>query len=39
MTAIRIGVPLAASLALFCAVPAQAQQANLSFFVTSYGPG
>ena len=39
MTAIRIGVPLAASLALFCAVPAQAQQANMSFFVTSHGPG
>jgi hypothetical protein len=39
MTAIRIGVPLAACLALFSAVPAQAQQANMSFFVTSAGPG
>jgi len=39
MTAIRIGVPLAACLALICAVPAQAQQANMSFFVTSAGPG
>ena len=39
MTAIRIGVPLAACLALFGAVPAQAQQANMSFFVTSAGPG
>jgi len=39
MTAIRIGVPLAACLALVCAVPAQAQQANMSFFVTSAGPG
>ena len=39
MTAIRIGVPLAACLALFSALPAQAQQANMSFFVTSAGPG
>ena len=39
MTGIRIGVPLAACLALFCAAPAQAQQANMSFFVTSVGPG
>ena len=39
MTTIRIGVPLAACLALFAAVPAQAQQANMSFFVTSDGPG
>ncbi len=39
MTAIRIGVPLAACLALFGALPAQAQQANMSFFVTSAGPG
>jgi hypothetical protein len=39
MTAIRIGVSLAACLALICAVPAQAQQANMSFFVTSAGPG
>jgi hypothetical protein len=39
MTGIRIGVPLAACLAFVCAVPAQAQQANMSFFVTSAGPG
>jgi hypothetical protein len=39
MIAVRISVPLAACLALFCAVPAQAQQANMSFFVTSAGPG
>jgi len=39
MTAIRIGVPLAACLAMLCAVPVQAQQANMSFFVTSVGPG
>ncbi|HEY1474476.1 MAG TPA: lectin [Pseudolabrys sp.] len=39
MIAVRISVPLAASLALFCAAPAQAQQANMSFFVTSAGPG
>jgi hypothetical protein len=32
-------VPLATSLALFCAAPAQAQQANMSFFVTSVGIG
>jgi hypothetical protein len=39
MTAVRIGVPLAACLALFSAVPAQAQQTNMSFFVTSVGLG
>ena len=39
MTAVRIGVPLAACLAMFCAALAQAQQANMSFFVTSAGPG
>ena len=39
MTALRIGVPLAACLALFGALLAQAQQANMSFFVTSAGPG
>ena len=39
MTTMRIGVPLAACLALFAAVPAQAQQANMSFFVTSAGRG
>ena len=36
---VRIGVPLAACLALFCAAPAMAQQANMTFFVTSHGPG
>ena len=39
MTGLRIGMPLAACLALFAAVPAQAQQNNMSFFVTSVGPG
>ena len=39
MTAIRIGAPLAACLTLLFAAPAQAQQANISFFVTSVGPG
>jgi hypothetical protein len=43
MTVIRLGAPLAAclatSFALFCAQPVQAQQANMSFFVTSAGPG
>jgi hypothetical protein len=36
---VRIGAPLAACLALFCAAPAMAQQANMTFFVTSNGPG
>jgi hypothetical protein len=39
MVMIRIGVPLAACLAFACALPAQAQQADMSFFVTSAGPG
>ena len=39
MTALRTAAPLAACLALFGAMPAQAQQANMSFFVTSAGPG
>jgi hypothetical protein len=39
MTSIRIGSPLAACLALFCVAPAAAQQSNMSFFVTSAGPG
>jgi hypothetical protein len=39
---VRVGVPLAAGfalLALLGALPAKAQQANMSFFVTSVGPG
>ena len=36
---IRISVPLAACLAFFVAAPAMAQQANMTFFVTSNGPG
>jgi hypothetical protein len=39
MTSVRIGAPLAACLALWCAAPAQAQQANMSFFVTSVSLG
>ena len=39
MTVVRLGVPLAACLAVLCVVPAQAQQANMSFFVTSVGSG
>ena len=39
MTVVRIGAPLTAGLALLCAAPAQAQQANMSFFVTSVGVG
>jgi hypothetical protein len=34
-----MGVPLAACLAMVCAAPVSAQQANMSFFVTSHGPG
>jgi len=37
--AIRFGLRLAACLAIFGAAPAVAQQANMSFFVTSHGPG
>ena len=36
---VRIGAPLAACVMLFCGVPAYAQQASMSFFVTSVGPG
>jgi hypothetical protein len=39
MTAVRTAAPLAACLALFCAAPVQAQQANMSFFVSSVGMG
>ncbi len=39
MTGIRTAAPLAACLALLCATPVYAQQANMSFFVTSAGPG
>lgn len=39
MSSIKFGVPLAACLAALCVVPAQAQQANMSFFVTSVGLG
>jgi hypothetical protein len=36
---IRLRMPLAACLAVFVAAPAMAQQANMTFFVTSQGPG
>jgi hypothetical protein len=39
MTATRWGAPLAACLIVFCAAPVAAQQANMSFFVTSVGIG
>src|SRR4029077_7800573 len=39
MTGVRIGAPLAACVMLFCGAPAHAQQASMSFFVTSAGPG
>jgi hypothetical protein len=39
MTVVRIGAPLAACLIVLGAAPLQAQQANMSFFVTSNGPG
>ena len=39
MIVVRAGAPAAACMMLFCGVPAYAQQANMSFFVTSAGPG
>src|SRR5882757_3957082 len=43
MKVVRLSAPLAAclvaSFAMFCAAPVQAQQANMSFFVTSVGEG
>ena len=39
MIVLRTAAPLAACLALFYAAPVQAQQANMSFFVTSVGAG
>ena len=39
MIAMKWGMPLAACLSLLCVAPVQAQQANMSFFVTSHGPG
>ena len=39
MTAVRIGAPLATCAFLLCGVPAYAQQANMSFFITSVGVG
>ena len=39
MTVVRIGAPLAACVMLFWGVPVYAQQASMSFFVTSAGPG
>jgi len=39
MTTLRTGLPFAAGLVLLCAVPVSAQQANMSFFVTSVGIG
>ena len=39
MSLFRIGVPLAACLTLIGAAPLAAQQTDMSFFVTSVGPG
>src|SRR5882757_3016002 len=43
MKVVRLSAPLAAclvaSFAMFCSAPVQAQQANMSFFVTSVGEG
>ena len=39
MTVFRIGASIAACLVFLCAAPAWAQQANMSFFVTSVGAG
>lgn len=36
---VRVSMPLAACLALFFATPVMAQQVNMTFFVTSHGPG
>jgi len=39
MTAVRLGIIGLASFAMLCAVPVGAQQANMTFFVTSVGIG
>jgi len=39
MRVLRIGAPLIASVAFLSIAPVQAQQANMTFFVTSAGPG
>src|SRR5262249_21341007 len=39
MTVVRLKFALAACAGLLCVVPAGAQQANMSFFVTSVGAG
>ena len=39
MTAFRVGMPLMACLALLGVAPVAAQPANMTFFVTSHGPG
>src|SRR5689334_20370239 len=39
MTAVRLGIIGLASFAMLCAVPVGAQQANMTFFVTSVGMG
>ena len=39
MTVVRIGARLAACVALLCGAPVYAQQTNMTFFVTSAGPG
>jgi hypothetical protein len=39
MTAIRLGIALLAGLATLPAIPVGAQQANMTFFVTSVGMG
>jgi len=39
MNFVRLSAPLAACLAIFCAVPSQAQQSSMTFFVTSVGEG
>jgi hypothetical protein len=39
MMVVRMGAPVAACLAFLCVAPAWAQQANMTFFVTSVGLG
>jgi hypothetical protein len=39
MKRVRTAAPIVACLALLCVAPAHAQQANMTFFLTSAGPG
>jgi hypothetical protein len=39
MNIVRMTAPFAALIAILCAAPVSAQQSNMTFFVTSHGPG